>query len=212
MCWVRPHEAKAVIAAASLKRDTPVEDSRGRHAGFVQYFPPTSPAATRFRSVTRLLRLSGGGDGREPAASGPAQSDGSLDRGQLEDMLNRATALVHHGTGDVAEADVDGADRRALEAAFHKAMVRIYERARDEANYHAGLLLKMVTEQGGLATARQLLHNPVVSDGFTALWERGRVDLTAEAVVIQPKFRPLFTDQELAIASNRVVEASSHVR
>lgn len=212
VCWVRPHEAKAVIAAASLKRDTPVEDSRGRHAGFVQYFPPTSPAATRFRSVTRLLRLSGGGDGREPAASGPAQSDGSLDRGQLEDMLNRATALVHHGTGDVAEADVDGADRRALEAAFHKAMVRIYERARDEANYHAGLLLKMVTEQGGLATARQLLHNPVVSDGFTALWERGRVDLTAEAVVIQPKFRPLFTDQELAIASNRVVEASSHVR
>ncbi|MEW2376135.1 hypothetical protein AB0883_08530 [Micromonospora sp. NPDC047812] len=75
---------------------------------------------------------------------------------------------------------------------------------------HASLLLRMATGKGGLATARQLLHHPLVSDGFTALWERGRVDLTAEAVVIRPRFRPLFTDEELAIPSNRVVDASAH--
>jgi hypothetical protein len=53
-------------------------------------------------------------------------------------------------------------DRRTLEASFHAAIVKTYERARDEANYSAGLLLRMVTEKGGLATARQLLHNPAV--------------------------------------------------
>ncbi|RAO52740.1 hypothetical protein LUPAC06_05601 [Micromonospora saelicesensis] len=50
----------------------------------------------------------------------------------------------------------------------------------------------------------------MVSDGFTALWERGRVDVTAEAVVIRPRFRALFTEEELAIASSRVVDASAH--
>lgn len=60
-----------------------------------------------------------------------------------------------------------------LEAAFHEAMVRTYERAQDEARYNATLLLRMVTEKGGLATARQLLQHPVVSDGFTACGSEG---------------------------------------
>ncbi|MFE9205651.1 AAA domain-containing protein [Micromonospora sp. NPDC007230] len=212
VCWVRPHEAKAVVGAASMKRDVPVEDSRGRHAGLVQYFPPSSPAAVRFRSVTRLLRLSGGGEVREATPTAPPVSRKTPDRAALEDTLNEAMDRAYDRTeGMPDEPDRGTADRRVLEAAFHEAMVRSYERARDEANYHAALFLRMLTEKGGLATARQLLHNPGVSDGFTALWERGRVDLTVEAVVIRPRFRPLFTDEELAIASKRVVEASSHV-
>ncbi|MEH0972202.1 AAA domain-containing protein [Micromonospora sp. CPCC 205546] len=227
VCWVRPHEAKAVVAAASMKRDTPIEDSHGRHAGLVQYFPATSPAAVRFRSVTRLLRLSGGEsrDARQaappvrpaPEPRGPGESrpapagEGTPARRELEETLHQAMVRAYDEKDEPADEPVEvSADRRALEAAFHEAMVRTYERARDEANYHAHLLLRMVTEKGGLATARQLLHHPLVSDGFTALWERGRVDLTAEAVVIRPRFRPLFTDEELAIASNRVVDASAH--
>ncbi|SCG43418.1 AAA domain-containing protein [Micromonospora halophytica] len=214
VCWVRPHEAKAVISAASMKRDVPVDDSRGRHTGLVQFFPTGSPAATRFRSVTRLLRLSGGGEAAPsapvpaPAASGPREA---LDRAALEETLDRAMRRAYSGRDTEPEpADGHTTDRRALEAAFHHAMVRVYERARDEAHYQATLFLRMVTEKGGLATARQLLHHPVVSDGFTALWERGRVDLTVEALVIQPRFRSLFTDEELATASRRVVEASTH--
>ncbi|MBQ1074706.1 AAA family ATPase [Micromonospora sp. C31] len=227
VCWVRPHEAKAVVAAASMRRDMPIEDSHGRHAGLVQYFPAASPAAVRFRSVTRLLRLSGGEsrDGRQatppvrpaPEPRGPVESrpapagEGTPVRRELEETLHRAMARAYDQQDEPADEPVEvSADRRALEAAFHDAMVRTYERARNEANYHASLLLRMVTEKGGLATARQLLQHPVVSDGFTALWERGRVDLTAEAVVIRPRFRSLFTDEELAIASNRVVDASAH--
>ncbi|MCI4064495.1 AAA domain-containing protein [Micromonospora sp. R77] len=228
VCWVRPHEAKTVIGAASMKRDMPVEDSRGRHAGLVQYFPAASSAAVRFRSVTRLLRLTGGDapaspapGAAAPAAPGPAVTGptGAVPAAReatngraLEESLRRAMARAYDRAEELPdEAESETADRRALEAAFHDAMVRTYERARDEAHYHAALLLRLVTDKGGLATARQLLHHPVVSDGFTALWERGRVDLTAEAVVIRPRFRALFTEEELAIASSRVVDASAQL-
>ncbi|MET8909197.1 hypothetical protein [Micromonospora sp. NPDC004551] len=100
-------------------------------------------------------------------------------------------------------------DPPSLEALFHREMVRICQRSRDEAGYHPGLLLRLVTEKGGLATAQQLLRSPLVSDGFTALWERGRVDLTAEALVLRPEFRVLFTEEELAAARSRLNAASS---
>ena len=47
-----------------------------------------------------------------------------------------------------------------LEAVFHRAMVRVYEDAKRETGYNAVRFVQMVSEQGGLATARQLLHPP----------------------------------------------------
>lgn len=62
----------------------------------------------------------------------------------------------------------------------------------------------MVSEHGGLAAARMLLHSREVSEGFTALWERGRLDLTVERHVHRPEFRDLFTSDELDIARARL--------
>jgi hypothetical protein len=87
---------------------------------------------------------------------------------------------------------------------FHSAMAQIYTRAKSEAGYNATRYLQMVSEMRGLATARQLLHAPGVSDGFTPLWERGRLDLTVEALVLQPDWRGLFTSAELAQARDRL--------
>ncbi|RAO52527.1 hypothetical protein [Micromonospora saelicesensis] len=63
--------------------------------------------------------------------------------------LRRAMACAYDREELPDEAETETADRRALEAAFHEAMVRTYERARDEAHYHAALLLRMVTEKAG---------------------------------------------------------------
>jgi hypothetical protein len=90
--------------------------------------------------------------------------------------------------------------------AFDKAMRQIYDRARSEANYHATYFLSMLAEHGSLATARKLLHAPAVSDGFAALWERGRLDLTVEALVIQPDFADLFTPAETDVARHRLAQ------
>lgn len=92
------------------------------------------------------------------------------------------------------------------EKKFHQAMLLIYERARDECGYNATRFLQMVNSRGGLEAARLLLHSPL-SDGFTALWELGRLDITMEALILQPTWSSLFTNEELEIARQRLEEA-----
>jgi hypothetical protein len=57
---------------------------------------------------------------------------------------------------------------------------------------------------GGLGTAQRLLASTEVSSGFAAPYERDRLDLTVEALVIQSKFASLFTEEELDIARQRL--------
>lgn len=95
-------------------------------------------------------------------------------------------------------------DSISRESAFHEAMLEIYERAKTECHYNASRFLQMVGERGGLGAARYLLHAPDLSDGFTALWECNRLDLTVEAYVLKPEWRGLFTQEERAIARKRL--------
>jgi len=60
-----------------------------------------------------------------------------------------------------------------LLAQFDEEMLRIYQRAHSEADYNATRFLQMLHEHRGLDTARILLHSANVSEGYTALWERG---------------------------------------
>ena len=80
---------------------------------------------------------------------------------------------------------------KTMVAEFDQEMFRIHERASSEANYNATRFLHMLYEHRGLETARILLHSTNVSEGYTALWERGRLDLTVEAVIHDnPKWHP----------------------
>jgi hypothetical protein len=94
-----------------------------------------------------------------------------------------------------------------LRAKFDEAMFEIYHRAKSEANYPANIFLQMITDRGGLDTAKTLINAAKPSDGYTALWERGRLDLTVEAVVTEnTKWHPLFTNEELAKARKRLID------
>ncbi len=106
-------------------------------------------------------------------------------------------------TEDTPVADPDG-ERRRLEMRFHEAMVNVYRNAKSEAGYVASRFLQMVAEQGGLATAKQLINAETVSDGYTRLWELGRLDLSVEAQALRREFRPLFSDPELQICRERL--------
>lgn len=92
----------------------------------------------------------------------------------------------------------------SVEREFDAAMINIYKRALKECGYRATRFLQMVTEQGGLKAARALLARADTSEGFAALWELGRPDLTMESLVLQPKYRGLFTAEELATAQLRL--------
>lgn len=87
---------------------------------------------------------------------------------------------------------------------FHKDMLEIYRRAKEECGYNATRFLQMVANDGGLKTAKKLISATSPSDGFTALWENGRLDLTVENLVLKPKYRSLFSDEEIKMAIDRL--------
>ncbi|MFI6075816.1 hypothetical protein ACIA5C_30110 [Actinoplanes sp. NPDC051343] len=97
-------------------------------------------------------------------------------------------------------------DDPKVTAEFHHAMLDVYRKAKREAGYNAAYFLRMVEEVGGLEAARRLLRAGSVSSGFSSLWEKGRLDLSAEAVVLQERFAGLFTEEELDIARSRLAE------
>ncbi len=94
-----------------------------------------------------------------------------------------------------------------LKERFNLAMLNIYKCAKDEAKYNATRYLQMLSEKGCLETAHILINASTVSDGYTALWERGRLDLTVEALIWDnPEYHKLFTEDELRIAKKRLVD------
>ena len=71
---------------------------------------------------------------------------------------------------------------------------------------NAKIFLSMVVDNGGYETAKTLLSAAAPQYGFEKLWEAGRLDLTMEALVLNPKYKPLFTQQELGIARKRLLD------
>jgi hypothetical protein len=95
-------------------------------------------------------------------------------------------------------------DSTELKARFDNAMMDVYQRALNECAYRATRFLQMLHEHRGLETARILLHAGQVSEGYVALWQRNRLDLTVEAVILAEEWHSLFSEQEREIARNRL--------
>jgi hypothetical protein len=90
---------------------------------------------------------------------------------------------------------------------FDEEMLNIYVRARSEAGYNASRFLQMLEEHHGVRTAKILLHADKESEGYTALWQRGRLDLTVEAVIYDnPKWQSLFTAEEIETCKRRLTK------
>ncbi len=88
---------------------------------------------------------------------------------------------------------------------FDAAMFEIYRRAKSEAGYNATIFLRMLSDKGGLATAKYLINSSKPSDGYTHLYDRGRLDLTVEAMVVEnAKWHELFSSDELSKARLRL--------
>jgi hypothetical protein len=78
----------------------------------------------------------------------------------------------------------------------------IFDRAKLEMGYNATVLIRMFGKNGGaMGTANNLLNEPRVSSGFVALFQRGRLDLTLEAQLLQhEELWELFEDHEIDTA------------
>lgn len=123
-----------------------------------------------------------------------------------------AAAVAKHGDGDGNAIVVFGDAMEliseqagsSLARAFDRAMQNIYDEA-TTFGYRPTFFLKMLAEHGGVETARRLVRGSATS-GFETLWEHGRFDLSVEALILDPQWRALFSDDEAKIARRRLKE------
>lgn len=92
------------------------------------------------------------------------------------------------------------------DTAFHREMVQGAETLKREIGYNPTRFNQMVGDLGGPEAARQLLKGRDASDGFTTLWEAGRLEMSVEACALLPWYEELFSDAERATARRRLVE------
>lgn len=90
-----------------------------------------------------------------------------------------------------------------LESQFQEEMLQIYRESL-KIGYKPLLFLQMIGVLGGVNAAKKLLATNETSNGFTRLWELGRLDLTVEAVVIKEEYAELFDVKEIEIARSRL--------
>lgn len=90
------------------------------------------------------------------------------------------------------EADFDSAVRKACALAW------------SEEHYDPVRIIHEIDKHGCVEAARRLVRSPLVSHAFTSLAERGRLDLTVEHIMTQPRFRSLFHRADLDLAEDRL--------
>lgn len=96
-----------------------------------------------------------------------------------------------------------GRCKMSLEAELTQALEVTIEAAKAR-RYIPTYFMQMLNEHGGLETAKRLLAKSEPQTGLFELWRLNLLPESMEAVVLQEKFRPLFTEEELAEAQRRL--------
>ena len=92
-----------------------------------------------------------------------------------------------------------------LENQFHHAMIGVYQNAKEH-DYFATYFKRMLDDYEAVETAKRLLAKQEIQAGLIKLWELKLLSQSMEALVIQERFKPLFTDAEIAEARRRLEE------
>lgn len=99
-----------------------------------------------------------------------------------------------------------------LEDKFHQAMMDLYTRIKAECQYNPTRFLQMLTEYGGVETAKILVSSPQPHEGFIKLWELKRPDLTVEFEMLKPEWKDLFSDEEKNAAKKRLKSVGYEIK
>lgn len=75
-----------------------------------------------------------------------------------------------------------------------------------------GVRMRPVDPANALKSARYLLSGSRLSDGFQQLADKGRLDLSLEALVVDKRFTTLFSDEEANNALTRLLSAGHRFR
>lgn len=93
----------------------------------------------------------------------------------------------------------------SLDDRFEAEMWRIHNTAKERCpGYRGTRFAQMIQEHGGVQTAKRLLAGAEIHDGFAELALCGCLDLTSEALALDPAFETLFTEGERREAARRL--------
>ena len=70
-----------------------------------------------------------------------------------------------------------------------------------------GVRMRPVSPEDAMKNAHRALTGNRVSDGFNILADKGRLELSLEALVIDKRFTALFSDEEANNALSRLLDA-----
>lgn len=77
----------------------------------------------------------------------------------------------------------------------------------EKLGYRPTYFKQMLAESGGFETINRVLASNKPSDGFSRLWELGRLDLTCEAFIVEKHWREHFDPELVAFAEKRLRQA-----
>ncbi len=120
------------------------------------------------------------------------------ERNAVFDLLEAVEYLNSVAKGKKSET----VDTSSLEKEFHLAMIHVDDEAK-KIGHNATKFREMLRKHGGKETARRLVISPA-SETFTKFFLKGRVDLTVEALVVQERWKPLFSEDVLRAAQLRL--------
>lgn len=89
---------------------------------------------------------------------------------------------------------------------FTDRALKIYEDAKTQIRYVAHRFRQKIIRDGGLAAAKHWLRPSKATAGFKRLLDNDRLDLSVEAVALQPPWNKLFTSAELTTARERLAQ------
>jgi hypothetical protein len=78
------------------------------------------------------------------------------------------------------------------------------ETLKRQIGYNPTYFIGMVAEHGPADASRRLIRSKDASDGFTRLWEAGRLDMTVEAIALLPWYAELFDEHDTVLARRRL--------
>ena len=89
---------------------------------------------------------------------------------------------------------------------MEKSFIAAWAKARKEAEA-LGIRLRPISDDAAMNTAHRCLSGHRESQGFFPLADKGRLDLSLEALATDKRFTALFTDEEANTALNRLLDA-----
>jgi hypothetical protein len=63
-----------------------------------------------------------------------------------------------------------------------------------------------IMDGGTINAVKKLIHSVKISEGFTRLWELGKLDLSLEKIIQEPEWHSLFTDDDRKKAKKRLLD------